>query len=259
MSNLYDYLFFFLTYSFLGWCAEVCFCSINTGKFVNRGFLNGPLCPIYGFGMVALIFFLTPVKDNLIVLFIASFFLTTILEGLTGYFMKKLFHTVWWDYSDQPFNIGGYVCLSFSLMWAVGGSVMMLFVHPTIAWLLSLINHSVGTAFLWVALSVFTADCVVTVATIAKLNKDMELLNMMAAQLEQGSQALAMRLGNSAIRNDKKFNRQKDEMLEHFEELKAGFINSRSILRSRLIKAFPNMKHEKFNDWLEELKKRYYK
>ena len=173
--------------------------------------------------------------------------------------MKKLFHTVWWDYSDQPFNIGGYVCLSFSLMWAVGGSVMMLFVHPTIAWLLSLINHSVGTVFLWVALSVFTADCVVTVATVAKLNKDMELLNMMAAQLEQGSQALAMRLGNSAIRNDKKFNRQKDEMLEHFEELKAGFINSRSILRSRLIKAFPNMKHEKFNDWLEELKKRYYK
>ena len=79
MYNLYDYLFFFLTYSFLGWCAEVCFCSINTGKFVNRGFLNGPLCPIYGFGMVALIFFLTPVKDNLIVLFIDSFFLTTIL------------------------------------------------------------------------------------------------------------------------------------------------------------------------------------
>ena len=99
---LYDYLFYFVVYSFIGWCTEVCFCSVSTGKFVNRGFLNGPVCPIYGFGMVIVIYILTPVTENVFLLFFGSMILASALELVTGWALKKLFHTSWWDYSDKP-------------------------------------------------------------------------------------------------------------------------------------------------------------
>ena len=116
MYSFYEYLAFFVIYAFLGWCAEVIFNTINTGHFVNRGFLSGPVCPIYGFGMVIVVFCLTPLQKNWMLLFFGSMFLTSALEWITGYVLKKVFHTSWWDYSNQPFNLGGYICLRFSIL-----------------------------------------------------------------------------------------------------------------------------------------------
>lgn len=118
--QVYFLILYFFTYGFLGWCTEVAFASVKEGRFVNRGFLNGPICPIYGVGVSAVIFLLEPCQDWLPVLYIASVVLVTLIEGLTGYAMDKIFHHKWWDYSDQPLNIGGYVCLIFSLVWEIG-------------------------------------------------------------------------------------------------------------------------------------------
>ena len=117
--QVYYLLLYFFTYGFLGWCTEVAYATTKQGKFVNRGFLNGPICPIYGVGVSVVIYFLTPLSGNLIFLYVTSTILVTVLEGLTGYFMDKIFHHKWWDYSNQPLNIGGYVCLIFSLVWGV--------------------------------------------------------------------------------------------------------------------------------------------
>ena len=117
--TIYELLCFFVIYSVLGWCLEVCFCTINTGQFVNRGFLNGPVCPIYGFGMVIVLVALTPLAHSLPVLFVGGALLTSALELAAGWILKKVFHTSWWDYSDVPFNLGGYICLKFSLAWGV--------------------------------------------------------------------------------------------------------------------------------------------
>ena len=117
--TIYNILWYFFIYAFLGWCLEVCFCSIQTGSFVNRGFLNGPVCPIYGFGMLIAGSSLAPVRDNLILLFFGGMVLASALELVGGWALKKLFHTTWWDYSDEPLNIGGYICLKFSLAWGV--------------------------------------------------------------------------------------------------------------------------------------------
>ena len=87
----------FFVYAFMGWCAEVAFAACKTGKFVNRGFLNGPVCPIYGFGLVAVILALTPLEDRLFLLFIASMAVTTVLELITGWVLEKAFHMKWWD------------------------------------------------------------------------------------------------------------------------------------------------------------------
>ena len=107
--SLYEIFWYFVIYAVLGWVVEVCFCSIKTGSFVNRGFLNGPVCPIYGFGMVAVLVCLWPLRNSMLVLYVGAVVLTSALELTTGWVLKKLFHTSWWDYSDMRFNLGGYI------------------------------------------------------------------------------------------------------------------------------------------------------
>ncbi|HBB29668.1 MAG TPA: hypothetical protein DC000_10580, partial [Clostridiales bacterium] len=110
-TNFYVNFIYFIMYSVIGWICEVIFCSIPEKKFINRGFLNGPLCPIYGFGALIVIFFLTPFKDSIFLVFIFGLIVTSTLEYFTSYAMEKLFHSKWWDYSNNRFNINGRVCL----------------------------------------------------------------------------------------------------------------------------------------------------
>ena len=93
--TIYEIAWYFFIYAFLGWCTEVSFFAVKKGKFVNRGFLNGPVCPVYGFGLVAVIAALTPLKDNLLLLFLGSVLITSALEFLTGWALEKIFHTRW--------------------------------------------------------------------------------------------------------------------------------------------------------------------
>ena len=118
--SLYDAMAYFLLYSFLGWCSEVVYVTATSGKLVNRGFLNGPVCPIYGFGVVAVLWLLHPLEDNLLLLFFAGGAVASAVELVGGWALFKLYHTRWWDYTQHPFNIGGYICLQYSLMWEIG-------------------------------------------------------------------------------------------------------------------------------------------
>ena len=111
------YFLYFILYSIVGWCIEMIYCRICQGKWVDRGFLFGPYCPIYGFGAIILILSLQPFSANPILLFILSLILTTTLEYVTSYIMEKLFNAKWWDYSHLPFNINGRVCLLNSIYW----------------------------------------------------------------------------------------------------------------------------------------------
>ena len=137
--SLYHVLAFFLIYSCTGWCLEVIFAAATTGQLVNRGFLNGPVCPIYGFGMIIVLFALTPLQDSVLLLYIGGVILPSALELVGGWALYKLYHTRWWDYSDFPFNIGGYICLQFSLLWGVGTLVVMRIVHPVVAGLVGMV------------------------------------------------------------------------------------------------------------------------
>ena len=100
--SLYHVLAFFLIYSCTGWCLEVIFAAATTGQLVNRGFLNGPVCPIYGFGMVIVLFTLTPLQNSVLLLYIGGVILPSALELVGGWALYKLYHTRWWDYSDFP-------------------------------------------------------------------------------------------------------------------------------------------------------------
>ena len=142
--SLYHVLAFFLIYSCTGWCLEVIFAAATTGQLVNRGFLNGPVCPIYGFGMIIVLFTLTPLQDSVLLLYIGGVILPSALELVGGWALYKLYHTRWWDYSDFPFNIGGYICLQFSLLWGVGTLVVMRIVHPVVAGLVDMVPTFIG-------------------------------------------------------------------------------------------------------------------
>ena len=179
-QNCYELVWIFIIYAFIGWCTEVSYAALDRGIFVNRGFLNGPYCPIYGCGVVIVVAVLTPLKDNLLILFIGSFLLTSILEYITGYLLEKVFHNQWWDYSDKPFNIHGYVCLKFSIYWGLACTFIMDVLHPIIYKGITLMPHIVGMILICIIMTVFFVDCGITVATILKFNKRLKVMDEMA-------------------------------------------------------------------------------
>ena len=147
---LYEALWYFFLYAFFGWCCEVCFAAAKDGVFVNRGFLNGPVCPIYGVGVTLVVLCLTPVRDNVLYLFIGSVLLTSALEWVTGFVLERVFHQKWWDYSDMPGNLNGYICPLFSLLWGLACLLVMRVFHPMIAKLVGWIPHTLGIVLLCV-------------------------------------------------------------------------------------------------------------
>ena len=116
-----SYLMFFI-YSFIGWVIEVIYYGITEGKFINRGFLAGPLCPVYGLGFYAAIWFFEPFKDNFLILFFGMATACTVVELIAGLILYHAFHMRWWDYSDYKLNIGGYICLRFFIYWGIAAS-----------------------------------------------------------------------------------------------------------------------------------------
>lgn len=115
---MYDYLIYFLAFSFLGWCAEVAFYFFKTGRFVNRGLAKGPVCPIYGVGIL-LPYLLLGKIESFFVLALFSALIATAIELITGALTDKMLGVRLWDYSSEKGNIHGYICPRFSLIWGV--------------------------------------------------------------------------------------------------------------------------------------------
>lgn len=122
----------FFLYCFLGWIWETAYVSLKKRKFVNRGFLRGPWIPIYGFGAVAILLILLPIKENTLLLFAGGFVLASVLEYMTGAVMENLFGVRYWDYSHLPFNLHGHICLGVSLVWGAFAVVLIEYIHPMV-------------------------------------------------------------------------------------------------------------------------------
>ena len=202
--SLYQILAFFLIYSCLGWCLEVIYAAVSTGQLVNRGFLNGPVCPIYGFGMIIVLFTLSPLADNLLLLYIGGVILPSVLELVGGWALYKLYHTRWWDYSDFPFNIGGYICLEFSLLWGVGTVVVMKAVHPVIAGFVEMVPQMVGFVLMCILYACYAADVVVTAFAASDLARELDALEKVADSMHAVSDAMTELLGTTAMDVDQK-------------------------------------------------------
>ena len=188
--SLYQTLAYFLIYSCLGWCLEVVYAAVTTGKLVNRGFLNGPVCPIYGFGMVIVLYALTPLVDNTLLLYLGGVILPSALELVGGWALYKLYRTRWWDYSDYPFNIGGYICLEFCLLWGVGTLVVMRIVHPIIAGLVAMVPTLVGVILMCILYAVYATDVVATAIAASTLADTLDTMEKLGDSIHAVSDAM---------------------------------------------------------------------
>lgn len=215
-QDFYELVWIFIIYACFGWCTEVSYAALDTGKFVNRGFLNGPYCPIYGCGIVIVVTILTPLKENLLLLFAGSVLLTTTLEFFTGYILEKAFHNKWWDYSDKPFNVKGYICLKFSILWGLACTFVMEILHPAIYKLITWIPFVPGVILLTILMGIFAVDCCITVSTILKFNRHLKIMEELAASIHR----LSDEIGENIYENVSDIL----ERSEQFQEDHAEFI-----------------------------------
>ena len=140
MNEIYYYFLLFLIYSFIGWLIEVIGKLIEKHKFINRGFLIGPICPIYGHGCILMILTLNRYKDNPLTLFIYAIFICSLLEYFTSYFMEKIFKARWWDYSTKRFNLNGRICAETMIPFGILGTLVICVINPIFEYLLNLFN-----------------------------------------------------------------------------------------------------------------------
>lgn len=231
--SIYYIISWFFVYSFLGWFWETAYVSIKEKKFVNRGFINGPLCTIYGMGAVSIYLILKPFDDNLVVLYIGGVMVATILECITGWLMEKIFHTRWWDYSHKKYNFQGYISLWTSLGWGVFTVVLFKVLQPAVSWFTHLYPQKVGQIALIVITILYVLDFTTSVLaafgltkSFAKVEDMMEDLTqyLHSSKLYETKEEIQERLGTvrNYIRTQEAMERlslRRQELMERFEML----------------------------------------
>ena len=218
------YFLYFIIYSFLGWSLEMLWQSIKDKKAVNRGFLIGPLCTIYGWGVLAIIILIGTSTGDLLAVFLKAILVCSILEYSTSYIMEKLFKARWWDYSDEKFNINGRICLGTMIPFGLGGTFIIYFVHPIIE---KFINGFSNNTLLITAIIIFVIFLVDNIISFGVLNK---------------------------IKNQ--INSVKKDSTEYIRDKVMEWLGNNSVLFRRLKSAYPKLEiHTKINKTLKKYKK----
>lgn len=282
MNNTFqNVVLLFFIYGFLGWCAEVAFAACKNGRFVNRGFLNGPICPIYGFGLIGVVLMLRPMQGNLLMLYIGSFLLTSLIELITGFLLEKLFHAKWWDYSKMPLNIGGYVCLLFSLIWGAACLGIVEWVHPLIQGLVDHLPNALVIVLDSVFVLLLIIDLAATLAAIRKLSDRLEKLSEIAAEIHRMSDGIGSGIADKTLSAKERLDDigagladKTQAAREHIDELRESSAQTRERkldeLRARfdaltarqqfghrrLLEAFPNLKSARHGEAMEHLREK---
>ena len=176
--TLSQWLLFFFLYSFFGWIWESCYVSVRKHRWVNRGFMHGPMLPLYGSGAVSVLIITLPVRENLPFVFIMGMIGATLLEFFTGMIMESLFHVRYWDYSHLKFNIKGYICPVASLCWGVFSIMMVKVVHIPIEEVILKIPMTIADGLAFVLTVVAAVDFT------QSFNEAMDMKKMLA-QLDE--------------------------------------------------------------------------
>ena len=207
------YFLLFLSYSFLGWCMEVICKFIQMKKFVNRGFLIGPYCPIYGWGALTITVLLKRYMEDPLVLFVMSTIICSIIEYFTSYFMEKKYHARWWDYSNKKFNINGRICLETLIPFGVLGVIIMYVTNPILFDFYHKIPQFVIHILSGILFIGFTVDNIISSNVVASVNIE----------------------GSKLIKDNT------EEITEKVKQI----LRQKSWLHRRLMNAYPNLKNIK--------------
>lgn len=236
--SLTDIILWFFVYGFSGWFLEVIFMFVTTKKLINRGFLNGPICPIYGFGAVILVSTLQFAKGNIILLFIGGFLLASVLEYVASFVLEKVFNTKWWDYSDLPYNLRGRICLKFSVYWGILSVVLLRIIHPFIKWVLDFIDSEIKPFLVIFLLVILSIDFIVTVWGVLKLNERLSNIHEIFEKIHENYENFKDKIN------------LKSDLQKKYKLL----LSKKTYVQNRLIQAFPKIKSIKFPQALSDLK-----
>lgn len=272
-----------ITYSFFGWVYESILCSVTSGSLVNRGFLNGPLCPVYGFGALTVILAFWQEPDiSVWNLFFSSMVLTCSLEYFTSWAMEKLFHARWWDYTEYRFNLNGRICLLGALAFGSFSVLLIKVVHPRVAGFFDGLSPTVLLTAAGICFVTGAADCFATVRHILTLNGRLaeiqEAIDAHRAQNRQRAEELRQRLqtrleeslgaapleelrGRRPVVALGELREELRERLEerfedspfHSERVRA-LLELRSFQDRRLLRAFPKLSSVTYKEALEKLR-----
>ena len=161
MADIIKYTLLFFFYSAAGWLLESTYCSIGEKKLINRGFLTGPVCPIYGTAAIVLtVLIYNPFKDNALAVFLLGIIFCDIVEYITSYLMEKLFAARWWDYTNEFLNLNGRICLKHTLYWGVLSIVFVRVIHPSVDRLYGKINEDYLVYIFAVVMIIFVIDLI---------------------------------------------------------------------------------------------------
>ncbi len=266
LNMVYDYSFLqwmliFYIYCFLGWCFESTVVSVQQRRFVNRGFLRGPMLPIYGFGATLLLHVSLPLYNHPAALFAVSMLVATIFEYIVGVVMEKLFKVKYWDYSSHRFQFQGRICLQSSLCWGFFGVLLARVIHPPVE-VLAVGLPSVLLAVLVALLTIaFAGDVAVSVRTaldLARLLEELDELREQGAALRHElSQTAMVRLTNLSYRVDEargewseKMDDARAQLNERMDDAREQWSDTKEQILDRL-----DAIQQRFNERAESLKR----
>lgn len=233
-----QYFLWLVFYSVAGWAYESLICSIDARRPINRGFLNGPYCPIYGFGAVFDILLLGRIHNPVALFFLGAVVACT-LEYITSYVMEKLFHVRWWDYSDKKFNLNGRICMLGAIVFGLFSVVLVLLIHPAVSYCIGQLPAVALHIIVAVSFEALLADCIITIQGICGFHQK---LQEFSDSLEQAKNTAAER-----IRNSQTFVKI-DSMYDAFHE-------KMNHQQKRMLFVFPRLKYMGYNGVISELKK----
>lgn len=274
MESLIKYIILFFFYSAAGWCLESLYCSIGEKRFINRGFLTGPLCPIYGTAALVLIILIyNPFKDYPLIVFLLGIVLCDIVEFLTSLIMEKLFAARWWDYTYEFMNIQGRICLKHSLYWGVISIAFVKIIHPGVENLYSKINGDYIIYILAAILILFAIDvinAVIKASDIRKLHLKLnKLIDTLSGEFENIRETVEEKYGSIHTMLEKQSDRinefklqiedvvfEIDQRLTRKSSKKdsKNKISSRLLYNNPFLEKYTRNKLKKLNDLISNIK-----
>ena len=252
---------YWIIYAFLGWIVETTYVSVPKGHFVERGFLFGPVIPIYAFGALFILYFLMPFSAHPLFIFCLGLLLTSALEYITSFVMEKIFDMRWWDYSERKFNINGRICLRNSILFGLLSVFLVDFIHPFVQNLLSHFTNRQLEYFALISFILVTIDFTLSLINLIDFKKYIKDLHNYQLDVELWLKEHNVPMSfDDVIDNVESVASTMDSKvkskLQEFNEAILEFKNKNTKRQNRYLRSFPNIKSITFQSTIDKLRKR---
>ena len=232
MDKIQIYFLLFIIYSFIGWIMEVRYNYFDCKRWMNRGFLIGPICPIYGVGSILMILFLQEYRTQPFVLFVLAIIICSVLEYLTSFILEKVFKIRWWDYSHKKFNINGRICLETMVPFGIIGSLLVYFINPFFKHLITSIDIHVLNNIFYIVFLIFLADLIISLKIISNIK--LITTNILKDNTEEVSKKVKDKIVTTLKSFKNKINNPDKKIRKVFSQ--------QPYFTKRIIEAFPKFK-----------------